>query len=154
MTVRIESGKPRPDRPTRTVVSAGGVVIHAQGRVLLLRRADEGTWCHPKGHLEPGETVEAAAVREIREECGLVVVLGKRIGEVRYAYYWPPDDVNYDKRVVYFVARAEGGEVRLEERFDDWRWFTPERALAILHYRNDQDLLHKALTAVGLSGRS
>lgn len=154
MTVRIESGKPRPNRPTRIVVSAGGVVINGQGRVLILRRADEGTWCHPKGHLEPGETPEAAAVREIKEECGLAVRLGARIGEVRYAYYWPPDDVNYDKRVVYFVAISQGGEVRLEDRFDDWRWATPERALALLHYRNDQSLLRKALKAAGLSGRT
>ena len=150
----VVSGKPRPDKRTVPVVSAGGVMVDARGRVLLLRRADEGTWCFPKGHVEPGETLQETAAREIREEGGLGCSIGKEVAEVQYSYYWPPDDVNYDKRVVYFLARAEDGQVRLEDRFSDWRWAIPATAERLLHHRNDRNVLRKAAKAAGLTGRS
>ena len=148
------SGKPRPDKPTKRVVSSGGAILDTRGRVLLLRRADEGTWCFPKGHVEPGETLRQTAAREIREECGLECEIGPQVGEVRYTYYWPPDDVNYQKRVVYFLARPAGSEVRLEDRFSDWRWAALATAVRLLHRTNDRRILRAALKAAGLSGRT
>ena len=59
---------------TKTV--AGAVVFHSDGRVLLIRRGKPpamGTWSLPGGRMEPGETPEETAVREVREETGLVV---------------------------------------------------------------------------------
>jgi len=153
MTPRVQSRKPRPDKETRPVLSAGGLVFDAQGRVLLLRKADERIWCFPKGHVEEGETPPQAAAREIEEESGLRCRIGAAIGEVAYAYYWAPDDVNYDKRVVYYAARPVGGEVRLEDRFDDWRWATTGRALRLVFHKNDRDILRKALKDPRLSGR-
>jgi len=153
MTTRIASGKPRPDKETRPIVSAGGVLFDARDRVLLLRRADEGIWCFPKGRIEAGETPQEAAAREILEESGLRCEIGKKVGETGYVFYWPPDDVNYDKRVVWFLARPLGGDVRLEDRFDDWRWTTPARGLRLLHHGNDRGILRKALRAAGLTGR-
>ena len=149
----IAGGKPRADRPTEKVVSAGGVIFDTRGRVLILKRADEGTWCFPKGHVEAGETLQRTAAREILEECGLECEIGKRVGEVRYAYYWPPEDVNYDKRVVYFLAHPAGGVVRLEDRFSDWRWSPPATALRLLRRQNDKDILRKAMKAAGLTER-
>ncbi|MBI4416191.1 MAG: NUDIX domain-containing protein [Euryarchaeota archaeon] len=151
MTARIQSESPRADKETRKVLSSGGVIVDERGRVLLLRRADEGIWCFPKGHVEPGETPQAAAAREIREECGLLCMIGRKVSEIRYAYYWRPDDVNYDKRVVYFLARPESSDIRLEDRFDAWRWVSPSRALRMLFHRNDKDVLRKAAKAAGLT---
>lgn len=151
MTVRIASGRTRPDKPTKDVVSAGGVVFDARGRVLLLRKADEQIWTFPKGHIEPGETAEQAAAREIEEECGLRCTIGEKLAEIRYAYYWAPDDVNYDKRVIYFLAQMTGGDVRLEDRFDAFRWATPGRARERLFYRNDKHVLGKAAKAAGVT---
>jgi len=151
MTARIASGKPRPDKETRPMASAGGILFDARGRVLLIRRADEGIWCFPKGRIEAGETPQEAAAREILEESGLRCEIGRKVGEIGYGFYWPPDDVNYDKRVVFFLARPLGGEVRLEDRFDDWRWTTPARALRLLHHANDRGILRKALKVAGLT---
>lgn len=152
MTTRILGGAPRPDKETRDALSAGGVILDGGGRALLLRRANEGTWCFPKGGVEPGETPRIAAKREIWEECGLDCAIGRKVAEIRYTYFWPPDDVNYDKRVVYFLAEPRGGDVQLEDRFEAWRWASPTRALRLLHYRNDRSVLRKALKAAGLSG--
>jgi len=145
---KIASKRVRPDAPTRRVVSAGGVIFDDKGRVLLLKRADERIWCFPKGHVEPGESLEQAAAREIREECGLVCEIGGKVAEVRYSYHWPPEDVNYDKRVVYFLARPVGGSLRLEDRFDDSRWMPPDAAMDHLFHANDKIVLRRAVRAL------
>jgi len=142
---RRVAGRPRKDRETLQTTSAGCVVLDDRDRVLLLRRSDEGTWCFPKGGIEKGEAAWEAALREVREECGLSVDLGPRVAVIRYSVYWPPDDVNYDKRVIYHVARPRGGRVRLEPGFDAWRWATPRAAAKLLPYANDRKALGAAL---------
>jgi 8-oxo-dGTP pyrophosphatase MutT (NUDIX family) len=54
------------------IASAGVLVVDGGGRILLQHRADDGLWGIPGGALEPGETFEDAARRELREETGLV----------------------------------------------------------------------------------
>lgn len=72
----------------------GGCIYNAQGEVLLQRRSDSGRWGLPGGAIEPGESICDAAVREIREETGLEVVVERLIG-----IYTDPDMVypNGDK---------------------------------------------------------
>ncbi len=141
------SGPPRRGRRMLPALSAGCVIIDEHGRALLLRRIDEDTWCFPKGGVERGETLRAAARRETREECGLDVDVGEQIAEVRYQVYWPPDDVNYDKRVVYFLAAPRAGRLRLEQGFRAWRWVDPKTAAKLLPYANDRRVLRAAYRA-------
>jgi 8-oxo-dGTP diphosphatase len=72
--------------PTTSHVSCVGVVVlDGRGRLLVIRRGhapSAGTWSIPGGRVEPGETLEAAAVREAREETGLDVVVGEVAGQV------------------------------------------------------------------------
>lgn len=56
-----------PEKPTH----AGGVVLGDGGTVALVHNEETGTWTFPKGHIEPGETDEEAARREVQEETGL-----------------------------------------------------------------------------------
>ena len=69
---------PDPEAWPRVVVSV--VVFDPQGRVLLVRREDDGLWCCPGGHVDPGETVIAAAGREALEEAGVEVEVGRLVG--------------------------------------------------------------------------
>ncbi len=64
----------------RPVPTASVVVRDACGSLLLVRRADDGTWCLPGGRLEPGESWAACAVRECREETGLEVSISGLFG--------------------------------------------------------------------------
>lgn len=67
----------------RPVLTVDVLIPDAQGRLLMIRRGHppyEGMWCWPGGIVDPGETVEAAAVREVREETGLEVKIGGVLG--------------------------------------------------------------------------
>src|SRR2546422_1506662 len=151
---RKRIGKPRPGKPGRTALSSGCAVINPEGRILLLRRADERIWGLPKGTVEPGETLEQTAVREVREETGLHVRILAPLTAVRYRFYSPRDDVNVDKRVVYFLSERVGGRLKLEPGFDDARWFTRSDALRRLHFENDRIVVRQAFEALaGSTGR-
>lgn len=59
--------------PVLVQTGASIIVEDAQGRILMQQRQDDGTWSYPGGRVEIDETVEAAARREVLEECGLMV---------------------------------------------------------------------------------
>ncbi len=153
----VRSGPPRAGKPTRRTRSSGGVVHDADGRVLLLKRAAEEVWCLPKGTVEAGETLERTAVREIAEETGLEVRLGPPVRTIAYGYYWPPEDVNVDKRVSYFLAEPVAGSVKLEPGFDAFRWVDRAQALELLRWPNDREVVASALDLLGpraITGRT
>lgn len=143
---RVRSGHPRAGRPFETTISSGAVVANPDGRILLLRRADEDIWCLPKGTVEAGETLEATAVREVLEESGLRVKLLRPLLTIHYKYYWPPRDMNVDKTVAYFLSEPVGGRLRPERGFDEARWVSGAQGLRLLHWKNDRDVVRGALT--------
>jgi 8-oxo-dGTP diphosphatase len=78
-----------PDHPQaqpNEILGVGAVVVDREGRVLLVRRAhppSAGAWTLPGGRVEPGESTEAAIVREVREETALETHVLCSIGSVR-----------------------------------------------------------------------
>jgi HAD superfamily hydrolase (TIGR01450 family) len=72
--------KPPFEWPERVAAGVAAVVFDDAGGVLLGRRADNGLWGLPSGHVEPGETVKEGAVREVAEETGLVVEAQRLVG--------------------------------------------------------------------------
>jgi 8-oxo-dGTP diphosphatase len=69
-----------------TVACVGAVVHDAAGRLLLVQRGQEpsrGSWSLPGGRVESGESPEAAVAREVLEETGLRVQVGRPVGRVR-----------------------------------------------------------------------
>jgi 8-oxo-dGTP diphosphatase len=80
----VPHGPPRAEPPV--VACVGAVVQDATGRLLLIRRGHDphaGLWSLPGGRVEPGESLEEAVRREVREETGLLVRPGAVVGQVR-----------------------------------------------------------------------
>jgi ADP-ribose pyrophosphatase YjhB (NUDIX family)/GNAT superfamily N-acetyltransferase len=104
----------RPVPQARPVPTAGVVIRDGEGRLLLVKRADDGTWCLPGGRLEPGESWAACAVRECREETGLAVALRGLFGvysEPRDQVHTYPDGDRIQVTGVVFTAEVLDGEV-------------------------------------------
>jgi 8-oxo-dGTP pyrophosphatase MutT (NUDIX family) len=123
-------------------ICAGGVVIKDH-KVVSLRRKN-GVWLMPKGHVEPGETLEEAAVREVWEETGLKARVIAPLGETEYGFF--EDGTWHQKRVVWFHIEALGGELRPEtEIFTEIKLLSLEE-LATLTFPADRQLAAEALT--------
>ncbi|MGA9840641.1 MAG: NUDIX domain-containing protein [Thermoplasmata archaeon] len=123
---------------------AAGVVIvlDPEGTVFLLHQADEDRWCLPKGHVDPGESLATAALREVREEAGFErVELEGEVQEVSYRFYHPRRNVNIHKSVVYFLGRTRERAARLEPIFDRSEWVSPEGAVRRVRYATDRTVL-------------
>ena len=102
------------------VVCAGAVVRDDRGRLLMVRRGTEpslGTWSLPGGRIESGETHAAAAAREVLEETGLVVEIGKLLATVEVMGYVVHD----------FAASVSGGTLVAGDDAAEVRWCEPER---------------------------
>ena len=122
------------------VRAAGGLVTRpAAGdriEVLLVHRPKYDDWTFPKGKVDPGETDEHAAVREVREETGFECTLGDELAPVRYI-----DGKGRQKQVRYWMMTVVGGEIDVPNgEVDDLVWLTPDDASTLLTYEHDQAL--------------
>jgi 8-oxo-dGTP diphosphatase len=117
------------------IQAAGGIVVR-DGCVLLVHRPKYDDWSLPKGKLEPGESWEEAALREVEEETGLSCELGDLVGTTRYDVPEGPKEVRY-----YRLTAA--GEARARHEVDEVRWVPLEDAPALLTQAHDGELLLK-----------
>lgn len=85
------------------VTAAGGAVVDAAGRCLMIYR--NGRWDLPKGHWEPGETIERCAEREVAEETGVGAEIVRPLCETLHAYYFPQTARWELKRTCWFAMR-------------------------------------------------
>ncbi|MER5856328.1 NUDIX domain-containing protein [Streptomyces sp900105245] len=113
--------------PPRTVtplhsVSVSGVVVRPDGRVLTIRRADNGTWEPPGGVLEPMEAIEDGVRREVLEETGIKVHVERLTGVYK--------NTSLGVVALVFRCRPEGGRVRLSDESTAVAWLTPHEAVA------------------------
>lgn len=111
-------------------------------RVLLVHRPTYDDWSFPKGKLDPGETIEQAAVREVREETGLDCRIIRKLAILRYNYRTRNKGVLRPKAVHYFLMKPVSGVVRVPgEEVDRAEWFDFDEATKKLSYKQDRRLL-------------
>lgn len=106
--------------------------------ILLIRHVNGGHWAFPKGHVENGETETETALREIREETGLLVRLDTDFRAV--VTYSPKPGVMKD--VIYFAAEPDGGCAQMQaEEVTDMRWVAIDQADALITHDSDKGVL-------------
>src|SRR6478672_8210469 len=116
----------RREFPELPLVGVGAIIIE-RDRVLLVKRAHppiQGQWSIPGGVLEVGEMVREAAVREAREETGLVVEPGELLGVYDRILRDPEQRVQYHYVLIDFLCRPVGGELLAASDAAEVRWFT------------------------------
>ena len=144
-----------PVNYARIELSAGGVIYRrapAGIEVLLIKDA-YGNWGFPKGHVEPGESNEGAALRETREETGLARL--RLIGVLGTTdWYFRADGAVVHKYCDYFLMEAdasEQAEPQAEEGIGACRWLQPNEALRRVTYENAKNVLVTALRSESLA---
>jgi 8-oxo-dGTP pyrophosphatase MutT (NUDIX family) len=140
----------------RREFSAGGVLVRRlRGAWFLaaIRPAGKpaGVWALPKGRIDPGETGEQTALREVREETGASGRPLGKLGDVRYVYTW--DGERIFKVVSFFLLRySEGrlGDIPPAHRHEvaEARWLPLEEGPRLLAYKGEQEMAEKALARV------
>jgi len=147
-THREPPGHPEEGRREAVQRSAGGVVYKKEGstlKVCLIAKRGGLVWALPKGRVNPGETSEEAAVREVLEETGHLAAIGERIDQIDYDFYWKENRTLYHKVVSFYlmplVQEAAGAR---DDEADAVGWFTLGEAWRKLSYLNEKKVLHQA----------
>ena len=119
--------------------SCGAIVINKNNKILLVHH-NAGHWDFPKGHIENGETEEQTAIREVKEETNIDIIINNKY---RYTTSYSPKE-NVMKEVVYFLAQNidEDKKPQLEE-VSEVKWFTLEEAINTITYENSKEILNK-----------
>lgn len=105
------------EKKARVLCVAGVIMLDTQSRVLLQRRGDDGNWCIPGGAVEPGETIEEAAMREVFEETALIVdkmeLFNIYSGQSQHHIY--PDGNEFYFANTVFICTEFHGDMRIDE---------------------------------------
>ena len=124
------------------ILAAGGVVWRKgdDGRpeFAVIYRPKYDDWTLPKGKLDPGETFEEAALREVEEETGLRCTLGRRLTDTHYR-----DRHDRPKLVQWWAMEAEpgSGEFKPNNEVSELEWLSPDDARRRLLYPRDRELV-------------
>ena len=130
--------------------SAGGVVFNAAREVVVIvptRRAADGSrvLALPKGHPDGAESAAEAALREVREEAGVVAEVVESLGQVKYWYQRGGKRIA--KVVEFFLLRyVEGDVADHDHEVEAARWIPAEEAVATLTYDGERQMVRKALS--------
>lgn len=135
--------------------SAGGVVVRGAEAIVIVptRRGAQGqkVLALPKGHVDPGETPDRTALREVREETGVEAELVERLGEVRYFYQRGGKRIF--KRVTFYLFAYVGGSLDdHDDEVEEARWMPLEEAVAALSYDGEREMAERALSAIARNG--
>lgn len=144
---------------TKDQVSAGGVAFRRVGSNLELAIVSVKPslrWQLPKGIVDPGETFEVTAAREIREEAGIETEVLRLIETIQYWY----QRVQYGKRIRYhkyvhfYLLHYRAGDVRdHDHEVAECRWVSFEEAIKMLEFKSERGVVEKARGMIDAMGK-
>jgi 8-oxo-dGTP pyrophosphatase MutT (NUDIX family) len=125
-----------PDAPAANsrVPSVNVVVADGEGRILMIRRTDNGNWALPGGAIELGESAVAAAVRETAEETGVTCAVTGLVGiytDPKHLIHYTSNDEVRQEFCIVFTGRPVAGVPRPSPESSEVRWVGPEAMEAL-----------------------
>jgi 8-oxo-dGTP diphosphatase len=149
MTHRHSGGTSTDEAEDAVELSAGGAVVRERDVIVVVpvkRDAQRRrVLVLPKGHLDHGEDDEAAAIREVAEETGVVAELIDKLGDVEYTYERRGRRRN--KRVAFYLFEYRSGSLEdHDHEIEDARWMPLERAARELTYPGEREIVRRALS--------
>ncbi len=150
-----ESGRTGKRIRLNKEISAGGVVFRRQGSGLEIQLIEDrfGKMTLAKGKMEPSETIEQTAIREILEETGIQGRIVEPLEQVEYRFESPNKGL-VNKEVHYFLVEASSGELAAQvEEIAGVMWLSPQEAYRRQQqsgYRNNDSVLSRALELLGV----
>ena len=136
---------------TKDQISAGGIAFRRNGsdlQMVIVSVKPSLRWQLPKGIVDPGETPEITAVREVREEGGVETQLVRLIETIEYWYQRVQygQRIRYHKFVHFYLLEYTGGDVsNHDHEIAESRWVSPEEALEMLEFKGERGVVEKAL---------
>jgi 8-oxo-dGTP pyrophosphatase MutT (NUDIX family) len=136
--------------PEATVeLSAGGAVVHESDVIVVVPVKRDGqrrrVLALPKGHLNKGETDEAAAIREVGEETGVQAELIDKLGDVEYTYERRGQRRN--KRVAFYLFEYRSGSLAdHDHEIEDALWMPLVQAAEELTYAGEREIVRRAMS--------
>ncbi len=119
---------PAAPKANSVVPSANVIVVNHQGEILMICRTDNGNWAVPGGGMDAGESITDAAVRETREETGIICEVTGLVGIYtnphHVIHYTSNDEVRQEFSIV-FTARPVGGELQPSSESSQPQWVSP-----------------------------
>ena len=126
--------------------SAGGLVLRRERSTysgLLIGRSTPRIWSLPKGHIEPNESIETAALREVQEETGIEATIVVKLSDIRYWFY--ANKVKHSKIVHFFLMRyVSGSAIPQEGEVDEVIWVKLDEMPEMLTHVNERRLIEIA----------
>ncbi len=135
--------------PTAKAVSAGGVVFRQQDHrvnVVLILVGPKLRWQLPKGTVNPGEKIEQAAQREVREEAGVEAELIDLIERIEYWFYATHQGrrTRFHKYVYFYLMRFCSGDVNdHDHEVEEARWIEINQAIEMLAFDSEREMVRK-----------
>ncbi|MBB6611248.1 NUDIX hydrolase [Pontibacter sp. Tf4] len=140
----------KPKLPVVDQVSAGGVAFRRTGatiEVALISVGKDNRWQLPKGIVDPGETPEVTAVREVREEAGLRAELLEQLEKIEYWYVGNKGSqrVRFHKFVYFYLFRYSSGNIQDHDwEVNEARWVEINQAQQLLAFNSEKQVVAKA----------
>jgi 8-oxo-dGTP diphosphatase len=145
---------------TMDQISAGGVAFRrndSKPEVAIVSVKPKLRWQLPKGLVDPGESPQVAAVREVREEAGVETELIRLIETIEYWYRSVKNGkpVRYHKFVHFYLMEYKTGDVSSHDHeVEEARWVSFEEALEMLDFKGEREVVEKARVMIEAIGKT